>query len=176
MITEIDKIAVTFRNLISIYNETSNFLLDAQTMMEKYRYKCLHGNTLGTSTTKHIDYPAWWFPGYAGRYFSKKGEKGINKAVGILFVNQNDESIIPLILVTTIKISDRSFKRYGYWLQAHIWIECVANHIPKKQFRVFKENKYGIGKAKIMAIPLQDVTSQRDLEKKVVQPLVRMKL
>ncbi|GAH69105.1 unnamed protein product, partial [marine sediment metagenome] len=42
-----DSIKTTFKNLITIYQETANLLEDASSILEKSGYRCVHGNTVG---------------------------------------------------------------------------------------------------------------------------------
>jgi len=55
-----NNIQTTYKNVITIYQETANLLQDASSILEKDGYRCLHGNSLGTEHSRDINNPQWW--------------------------------------------------------------------------------------------------------------------
>jgi hypothetical protein len=59
----------TFSNVLKIYEDVSSMLQDADALIQKAGYRCLHGNSIGTESSKHIGYPRWWVYPYISRYY-----------------------------------------------------------------------------------------------------------
>ena len=47
-----DNIQITYKNVITIYQETANLLQDTSSILEKSGYRCLHGNSIGTNNPR----------------------------------------------------------------------------------------------------------------------------
>ena len=99
-----DNIQTTFNNMIAIYQESANLLLDASSILEKSGYQCLHGNTLGTEQSKNINNPKWWITPYISRYFTAQENPDEMKVIGIFFVDRDYVPIEPIIIISCFKM------------------------------------------------------------------------
>jgi len=172
---QMETIKTTFGNLFTIYTETATLLLDAESLMEKAGYTCPHGNTLGTEQSKNMNNPGWWITPYAARYFIDKKHPHILKGLGVFFVTQYYEAIEPLIIIASfdMKKDDKDEPMdFGYYYLRYIWFNLVTGDEMNKEYS-FGE-KWNFNKAKVMAIPLENIKDMDALIKMVIDPLVEM--
>jgi len=168
-----DSIKTTFKNLITIYQETANLLEDASSILEKSGYRCVHGNTVGTEQSKNINTPSWWITPYASRYFATQENPAEIKALGVFFVDKNYTPIEPLVLIGCFRMKKNEkdeFSQVYYSALKEAWFSLV----PKRKMRTdlnFK-GKSNFDSGKIRAVPLDDINDQKTLEKNVIVPLL----
>lgn len=170
-----ESIKTTFGNLIKIYKETANLLQDAESMLERSGYHCLHGNTLGTEQSKNINNPSWWITPFGSRYFTTQENPAEIMAFGVFFVDKNHIPIKPLVLAGCFKMKKNDHDevlQYGYWYLKEAWFSLVPE---RKMGEVLDfEGKWNFIDGKIRAIPLDDVNNQETLEKNIISPLLAM--
>ena len=170
-----ESIKTTFKNLTTIYQETASLLLDASGILEKYGYRCLHGNTAGTEQSKDINNPQWWIPPYVSRYFATQENPEEIKAVGVVFVNKDYAPIEPLIIIGCFKMKkgeNDEVLPYYYWYLKEAWFSL--GHEKKLQVDLDLEGKWNWVAGKIRAVLLDDVNNQEQLKKNVIDSFVAM--
>jgi hypothetical protein len=170
-----DNIQTTFNNMIAIYQESANLLLDASSILEKSGYQCLHGNTLGTEQSKNINNPKWWITPYISRYFAAQENPDEMKVIGIFFVDRDYVPIGPIILISCFKMQRKESEEeyaYNYWYLKEIWFSLIK----ERQLGVDLDfGKYrNIASGKVRGVPLVEVNNQETLKKYVVEPLISM--
>ena len=113
-----DNIQITYKNVITIYQETANLLQDASSILEKSGYRCLHGNSIGTELSRDINNPQWWIIPYASRYFVTQENPDEIKVIGVFFVDRDYVPIEPIILIGCLKMQKEENEEalpYNYW-------------------------------------------------------------
>lgn len=170
-----DNIKTTFGNLVKIYQTTANLLQDAESMLERYGYHCLHGNTLGTEQSKNINNPSWWITPFGSRYFATQENPAEIKALGVFFVDKKHNPIEPLVLAGCFKMKKTEqdeVLQYGYWYLKEAWFSLVPDRKMREDLDF--EGKWNFIAGKIRVVPLDDVNDQETLEKNVIAPLLAM--
>jgi len=170
-----ESIKTTFKNLTTIYQETASLLLDASGILEKYGYRCLHGNTAGTEQSKDINNPQWWITPYVSRYFATQENPDEIKAVGVFFVNRGCAPIEPLIIIGCFKMKkgeNGEALPYYYWYLKEAWFSLV--HKIKLKIDLEFEGRYNFISGKIKAVPLDDVKDQKTLKETVIDSFIAM--
>ena len=175
MSDQTDSIKTTFKNLITIYQETANLLLDAGSILEKAGYPCLHTNTLGTEQSKNINNPSWWITPYASRYFETQENPAEIKAIGVFFVDKAYTPIEPLVLAGCFKMKKNEKDEVlplGYWYLKEAWFSLISDRKLREDLEL--EGNWNFSSAKIRAVPLDDIRDQETLEKTIIAPLIAM--
>lgn len=169
-----ENIKTTFKNIITIYQESANLLLDASSMLEKSGYRCLHGNTVGTEQSKDINNPIWWITPYASRYFTTQENQDEIKAIGVFFVNNDYTPIEPIVLIGCFKMKKNENGEvlpYSYWYLKEAWFSLVHEE-RKLGVDLNFEGKWNFSSGRIKAIPLDDVNDQDTLKKNVIDSFI----
>ncbi len=174
MTEESGKIKTTFSNLLKIYNETGSLLQDAEAIMEKAGYRCLHGNYTGTEQSKNINNPTWWITPYASRYYSSDDNPFVVKAIGVFFVDIQYNPIDPIIIYGSFNMKknendERLYIEYLYL--KHGWFPRDVSDL-ESEYDLNENYNYHSGK--IGAIPLEKVTNQETLEELIIKRLLAL--
>jgi hypothetical protein len=170
-----DNIKTTFMNIIAIYQETSNLLQDASSLIEKSGYQCLHGNTIGTEQSKDINRPQWWVTPYVSRYFSTQENPEEMKSIGIFYVNKSYEPIDPIIAIGCFKMKkdeNDMVLTYNYWYLKEALALIGKELKPNVDFEF--DNKWNVLSGKVRTFSLDDVKDQETLKNNVINPFIDM--
>ncbi len=172
-----DNIKVTFQNLITIYNETSSLLQDADSMLEKVGYHCTHSNrnTIGTERSYHISYPEWWITPYACRFYATQENPDEYKAIGVFFADTDCIPIQPIVLIGCFKMKKNEqddILPFYYWHFKEAWFHLVSTQRIEEDLDV--PEKWTFSGGKVRAVLLENVDNQEKLEKRVIEPLIAM--
>jgi len=175
MSNEASSIKTTFKNLITVYEETGSLLEDAGSLLEKYGYHCTHGNVLGTEQSKIFNTPKWWITPYCVRYFLGEENPTERKAVGVFFVDIGFKPINPIVLIGCFKMKhneDGEQESLWYWFLKEAWWTLVTERRMDEELEF--EGKWSFTSGKIRAIPLEKVKDLKTLEQYVITPLIEM--
>ena len=170
-----NNIQTTFKNVITIYQETANLLQDVSSILEKAGYRCLHGNSIGTELSRDINNPQWWIISYASRYFHAQENPDEIKAVGVFFTDKNYTPIEPIILIGCLKMQKRENEEassYNYWYLKEFWFTKIKER--KLKVDLDFEGKWNVISGKIRAVPLIEVNNQETLKEHVIDPFIAM--
>jgi len=165
----------TFKNIITIYQETANLLQDASSMLEKSGYPCLHGNSIGTEVSRDINNPQWWIIPYASRYFATQENPYEIKVIGVFFVDRDYTPIEPIILIGCLKMQKEENEEalsYNYWYLKDLWFTMIKER--KLKVDLDFEGKWNVISGKIRAVPLIEVNNQETLKECVIDPFIIM--
>jgi len=170
-----DNIQTTFKNVITICQETANLLQDAGSILEKSGYRCLNGNSIGTEFSRDINSPQWWIIPYASRCFQTQENPDENKVIGVFFADINRNPIEPVILIGCFRMQKRENEEtlpYEYWYLKEFWF----NKIKERKLKVDLdfEGKWNVISGKIRAVPLIEVNNQETLKEYVIDPFIAM--
>ena len=170
-----DNIQTTYKNVITIYQETANLLQDASSILEKSGYRCLHGNSIGTELSRDINNPQWWIIPYASRYFVTQENPDEIKVIGVFFVDRDYVPIEPIILIGCLKMQKEENEEalpYNYWYLRDLWFTMIKER--KLKVDLDFEGKWNVISGKIRAVPLIEVNNQETLKKSVIDPFIAM--
>ena len=170
-----DNIQITYKNVITIYQETANLLQDASSILEKSGYRCLHGNSIGTELSRDINNPQWWIIPYASRYFVTQENPDEIKVIGVFFVDRDYVPIEPIILIGCLKMQkeeDEEALPYNYWYLKDLWFTMIKERRLKVDLDF--EGKWNVISGKIRAVPLIEVNNQETLKESVIDPFIAM--
>jgi hypothetical protein len=170
-----DDIQTTFKNIITIYQETANLLQDTSSILEKSGYRCLHGNSIGTELSRDINNPQWWIIPYASRYFVTQENPDEIKVIGVFFVDRDYVPIEPIILIGCLKMQKEENEEalpYNYWYLRDLWFTMIKER--KLKVDLDFEGKWNVISGKIRAVPLIEVNNQETLKESVIDPFIAM--
>lgn len=170
-----DNIQITYKNVITIYQETANLLQDASSILEKSGYRCLHGNSIGTELSRDINNPQWWILPYASRYFVTQENPDEIKVIGVFFVDRDYVPIEPIILIGCLKMQKEENEEalpYNYWYLRDLWFTMIKER--KLKVDLDFEGKWNVISGKIRAVPLIEVNNQETLKESVIDPFIAM--
>jgi hypothetical protein len=170
-----DNIQITYKNVITIYQETANLLQDASSILEKSGYRCLHGNSIGTELSRDINNPQWWIIPYASRYFVTQENPDEIKVIGVFFVDRDYVPIEPIILIGCLKMQKEENEEalpYNYWYLRDLWFTMIKER--KLKVDLDFEGKWNVISGKIRAVPLIEVNNQETLKESVIDPFIAM--
>jgi hypothetical protein len=170
-----DNIKTTFKNIITVYQETSKLLQDATSIIEKSGYQCLHGNTIGTEQSKDINRPQWWITPYVSRYFSTQENPEEMKAIGVFYVDRSYEPIDPIIAIGCFKMKkdeDGKVLTFSYWYLKEAIGFMEQEGKPDVDFEF--QGRWNLLSGRVRTIPLDDVKDQETLKKNVIDPFIAM--
>lgn len=170
-----DNIQTTYKNVITIYQETANLLQDASSILEKSGYRCLHGNSIGTELSRDINNPQWWIIPYASRYFVTQENPDEIRVIGVFFVDRDYVPIEPIILIGCLKMQKEENEEalpYNYWYLKDLWFTMIKER--KLKVDLDFEGKWNVISGKIRAVPLIEVNNQETLKESVIDPFIAM--
>lgn len=170
-----DNIQITYKNVITIYQETANLLQDASSILEKSGYRCLHGNSIGTELSRDINNPQWWIIPYASRYFVTQENPDEIKVIGVFFVDRDYVPIEPIILIGCLKMQKEENEEalpYNYWYLRDLWFTMIKER--KLKVDLDFEGKWNMISGKIRGVPLIEVNNQETLKEYVIDPFIAM--
>jgi len=170
-----DNIQITYKNVITIYQETANLLQDASSILEKSGYRYLHGNSIGTELSRDINNPQWWIIPYASRYFVTQENPDEIKVIGVFFVDRDYVPIEPIILIGCLKMQKEENEEalpYNYWYLRDLWFTMIKER--KLKVDLDFEGKWNVISGKIRAVPLIEVNNQETLKESVIDPFIAM--
>jgi hypothetical protein len=164
----------SFSNVLKTYEDISTMLQDADAFMEMAGYQCLHGNTIGTASSKHISSPRWWVYPYVTRYYTNEEKPAEIKAIGVLLIDPNQSAAVPVILIGTFKSTGnpRIDSKYHYTYLSDAWFKTNEERQYNIEYKVEALDYAESGTVKGFAI--DEVGDIETLNEKLIQPLLAM--
>lgn len=162
------------RNFRTYLENISQLLSTAGAMLEKHGYK-LWNNTACEGGSNSIKRPSYWFPQDAFRFFTHKNGRILVVISAILDDIENPDSLEqPLVSVAWFKYR----KEVGdwEWYFSRIILSVQEYSLDGKMMDVPPEteiiSEYKILSSQALAVPLVAIQSGRDIEEKIISPLV----
>ena len=162
------------RNFRRFLENVGKLLSTAEAMMKKHGYKS-YGNTACSGGSNSIDWPNYWVPQDAFRFLTHKNGRILVVIAAILDDIKNSDSLEqPLVSAAWFKYR----KEVGAW---EWYFSRIILSVPNyrrdgKMMDVPPETEiigsYKILSSQALAVPLVNIQSERDIEEKIISPLV----
>lgn len=169
-----EKIQTTIKNMLEICKETAILFKDADVLMKSRGYPAFGGSGVGRRGSSSLENPHRWVTRYACRMYQARKSKSDYKAIGVFFVNQDNEPIVPRIAFANLRITSKKKKEN---MDSAILRRVVNQRTDSSDLGVW-ENVVGEKgnfrfSGRIQEIELSEVQGPQDLESKVVAPLTK---
>ncbi|WP_141335924.1 hypothetical protein [Paenibacillus sp. tmac-D7] len=167
---------ISIENVRNIVNNSILLLKDADIVFSKAGFLPIHGNTIGSESSKDInqspDQPRTFFPQYMTRYYSHQDNKSSSKLLGlnVQFYHFNYEVLSPCLIAAFCKLKNKE-SRPQYW-----WIKYCAFETDisfKSDGSVFKYEDED-AEVEFWGLELSQFNNIDDLQKVVISRLLAM--
>ena len=166
------------RNFGAYLKNIGQLLSTSGAMLEKHGYK-ITGNVAYSGTSKSIEYPNYWFPQDAFRFFKHRKNGIILIVISVILddVDNPDSLEQPLVSAAWFKYGKEVGDHWSYKLSRIILslqeysLEGKMIDIPPEIAGEFSTS-VEISSSQALAVPLVSIRSERDIEEKIISPLV----
>ena len=165
------------RNFREYLENVSNLLSTAGDMLEKHGYEtCSNTACIGVSST--IKRPNYWILEDAFRFFTLKNGHILVVISAILDDIENPDALVqPLVSAVWFKYGKEVEVEDWKWNFSRIILSVQEYSLDGKIMDVPPETEiiadYKILSSQALAVPLVDIQSERDIEEKIITPLVQ---
>ena len=164
------------RNFRTYLENVGKLLSTAGAMLEKHGYE-IYSNTASVGVSNSIEWPKKWIPRDAFRFFTHNNGRILVVISVILDDLGNPDSLKqPLVSAAWFKYRNRKEAEYWGWNFSRIILSVQEYSLDGKMMDVPPETEimgeYKILSSQALAVPLVDIQSERDIEEKIIYPLV----
>ena len=162
------------QNFRTYLENIGKLLSTAEAMLEKLGYE-IHSNRACVGGSNSIEWPNYWIPQDAFRYLTHKNGRILVVISAILDDIENPDSLEqPLVSAAWFKYR----KEVGDWKWnfSRIILSLQEYSLEGKMMDIPLETEimgeYKILSSQALAVPLVEIQSERDIEEKIITPLV----
>ena len=181
------KILESTRNFRKYLEDIGRLLSKAEIMMLNHGYEAVPDNTALVGAGASIKKPEQWLLQDAFRFFRHKKNKHILAVVSVIIDDLHEPSSIcqPIVSALWFNYENEVKKKPEQKESKNAWMYKFSRTMLKlekpdlggKMIDIFPEleeyfGKSGILASQALAVPLVDFQSERDIEKKIITPLV----
>jgi hypothetical protein len=172
----------TIDALRDVTKQVALLLKTADGLMEAHGWQIRRGNCISGNTGIGSSFE--WIPGYFLRTYSNEDYPSVTAYVSILLSApyEDDQPLVTEPLITACwcywgNVKKPSTELLAGWAPAHIWSKArkddgsvVSCDVKKQWPKDFKN--YGVTEFYSLALPLDQISSESDLEAKIIDPFV----
>ncbi|GIQ69554.1 hypothetical protein DUZ99_18675 [Xylanibacillus composti] len=131
---QIEIMRVSIENVRNLISNSIQLLRDTDLLLSQSGYYPLHGNTIGSETSKNMNQSAeqagTFFPQYMSRYYTAEQGKASSTVlcVNIQFYHFNREALDPCIIAGVCSLKDESLSVQYWWLKYYAF-EASTNFV-----------------------------------------------
>ena len=183
------KILESTKNFRKYLEDIGQLLSTAEARLIKLRYEAVPDSTVFAGGTTSIEKPKQWLLQDAFRFFKHKNNSHILAAVSVIIDDLNELDSFSQPMVSALwfnygkgnevkKKPVQKPAKYGWMYKFSRTILDLKNpDLEGKMIDIYPElgkhfEKFGILSSQALAVPLVDIRSERDIEEKVISPLV----
>ena len=175
-----NEILGSLRQLARFYSDCALLLKTAEACLADAGWQNVTGNRGIADLSKSIEYPEFWPPYYAFRFFGSDRHKSLMAFVSVIFDLPEEPRLItePLVSAGWFEFGEGVIpddKEY-YFATLHLWMPNRKDDgtffqlDPRKEW---PDEGYKISQLTTLAVPLVSVTNSQCLRDRVIEPLLR---
>ena len=172
------QILASTRNFRTYLTNIGQLLSTARAMLETHGYE-IASTTAWSNSSTHISYPGYWCPQDAFIFFKLRKNGHILVFISVILDDMNNPDALeqPLVSAAWFKYGKEVGKNLSYNLSRIILslqeysLDGKMMHIPPEITGKFSTS-VEILSSQALAVPLVDIQSERDIEEKIISPLV----
>ncbi len=170
------EILESLRQFKRFYGDCALLLKTGEAAFIEAGWQNATGNTAIADLSKSIEWPDWWPPYYAFRYFKNDHCKSLIAFLSIIFDLPEEPARIiePLISAGLLDYEEKAVGAWEYWYATlHAWMperqdDGTLNTMdPKREL----DGSYELSHLKTLAVPLVSISNTQGLKDKVIQPI-----
>ena len=178
------------RNFRKYLEDIGQLLSTAEARLIKLRYEAVPDSTAFAGGTVSIEKPKQWLLQDAFRFFKHKNNSHILAVVSVIIddLNELDSFIQPIVSALWFnygkgnevkkKPVQKATKNGWMYKFSRTVLDLKNPDLEGKMIDIHPElekyfEKFGILSSQALAVPLVDIRSERDIEEKIISPLVK---
>lgn len=173
-----NEILASLRQLQHFYRDCALLLKTGEASLMEAGWVNSSGNRVIADLSKSIEYPDYWPPYYAFRFFESDRHKSLLAFLSVIFDLPEEPKLItePLVSAGLFGFEEEKVGAWEYhYATLHLWMPkrrddgSFLTVDPRKEW---PDDGYKMSQLRTLALPLTSISSAQCLKDKIIRPLL----